>query len=304
MTTPRLQFIALLLVVSSVLAPAQTSAASTVLSPRGDLVARAEAGATTVGLFASHDGTVVQRLAGHGDGASQLVFSEDGSRLLTVDGTRLVRVWSVSDGSEISRIEPPTGIRLARLSPDGLRVATLSQEGVLGLWYASDGEALGSEIVAADVDTIAFSRDGARLLVAGRRKTELRDARNAELLVALTDDATEPVRAVIEGWRRAWSAGDAEAYLAFYAPEFSAAGATPQTWRAARRARVRPDREIDVELVTLRLERVDADRVSARFAQVYRAEGYADRCQKRLELAQEGGQWRIVSERTWDCARR
>ncbi len=97
-------------------------------------------------------------------------------------------------------------------------------------------------------------------------------------------------------WVNAWSSGDAAAYLAFYAPDFSPPdGMSRADWEDLRRRRL--DKEfihIDVSQIEIDIE--DCDAAAAEFMQSYKSESYQDATRKRLEFKKIDGRWRIMRE--------
>lgn len=112
----------------------------------------------------------------------------------------------------------------------------------------------------------------------------------------------EAVLSRLEAWRQAWSAIDTDAYLGFYAEDFS----TPDMSRdafAAYKQRVNAQKQdIDVQLDELSVYRYpdpDARMMLAEFSQHYRSDNYRSDSRKLQFWRQDSdGQWRIVREET------
>jgi ketosteroid isomerase-like protein len=106
------------------------------------------------------------------------------------------------------------------------------------------------------------------------------------------------VRALVEHWRAAWAARDIDAYLACYATGFTPAnGQAHEDWAAARRKNIASRSSIIVATNGLTLERLDAQRMKARFLQDYASGSYRETAQpKTLLLARGEAGWQIVGE--------
>lgn len=109
------------------------------------------------------------------------------------------------------------------------------------------------------------------------------------------DDAA--LSRVVQDWASAWSAKDADKYLAFYAPDFSPEGGTSrQTWEAQRRARIAKPKSINVAVSDFKVAPLDGGRVEIAFRQEYSSDVLSNHSTKVLELAQTQGAWRIRRE--------
>jgi len=108
----------------------------------------------------------------------------------------------------------------------------------------------------------------------------------------------DQVRELIESWRSAWAGRDVDAYLACYGADFTPAnGQTRDAWAAARRKNIASRGNIIVATNGLTLERLDAQRMKARFLQDYAAGSYRETAQpKTLLLARGEAGWKIAGE--------
>lgn len=96
-------------------------------------------------------------------GASEMVFSQDGTRLVVADVANGVRVHAVPS-MEVVRRFPGIAARAADISATGTRVAAADAEGHVRVWDMAGG---GTNAVTALVPKaleIAFSGDGTRLV--------------------------------------------------------------------------------------------------------------------------------------------
>jgi ketosteroid isomerase-like protein len=115
---------------------------------------------------------------------------------------------------------------------------------------------------------------------------------------AATTAPLNDVRNAVEGWARAWSERDVDAYLAYYGQGFRPdKGQSRKAWASGRRMAIGKRNSISVAVRDLQLEALAGDRVAARFTQDYSADAYREAgTAKTLVLAREASGWRIVSE--------
>ncbi|RME40883.1 MAG: hypothetical protein D6794_01475 [Deltaproteobacteria bacterium] len=104
--------------------------------------------------------------------------------------------------------------------------------------------------------------------------------------------------AAVEAWRRAWSARDAEAYLAAYAPDFEPPRgfATLGDWRAYKKRVIASKSFIKVTLEDALATRQPDGSVSVEFLQHFRSNNFNSDDRKRLLLKKIGPDWKIVRE--------
>lgn len=109
----------------------------------------------------------------------------------------------------------------------------------------------------------------------------------------------QQLRERVESWRKAWAARDIEAYLAHYSASFEAAnGLSRLDWETNRRRILARPATIVLNIHSLELRPMSADRWAVRFRQDYAAGSFVEKnLDKSLELQREGDQWLIVSER-------
>lgn len=104
--------------------------------------------------------------------------------------------------------------------------------------------------------------------------------------------------AAIHGWRRAWSNGDTDAYLAYYAADFhTAKGVSRSRFAESKRRLGARKRYIHVAVKDLSLFRYPGTQnvVLAQFTQVYASDDYADTTHKQqFWKRQPDGSWQIV----------
>lgn len=104
------------------------------------------------------------------------------------------------------------------------------------------------------------------------------------------------VEAAVRAWAAAWSARDADRYLAAYAPDFTPPrNQDRKRWETDRRARIADKSSISVGIEDLVIS-INGQAASARFKQVYRADKVKETGRKTLELQRVGNQWLIRKE--------
>ncbi|MFN3594541.1 MAG: tetratricopeptide repeat protein [Thiobacillaceae bacterium] len=109
--------------------------------------------------------------------------------------------------------------------------------------------------------------------------------------------AREAIEATVRAWAQAWSRQDVPAYLAFYGRGFTPPRSQDRAaWEAQRTQRLQKPSRIRVEVSDLRVE-VRGDKAQARFRQRYESDRLQGTYNKTLDLALEGGEWKIVRER-------
>ena len=109
------------------------------------------------------------------------------------------------------------------------------------------------------------------------------------------------IRQHLLDWSRAWSAADVDAYLSAYSRRFQPAdpGKDYNQWSNIRRARLQLANNTLVQLDKISVYLApDNKQALAQFVQSYKSDRYQDRVLKQIQLANENGQWLILSERT------
>ena len=126
----------------------------------------------------------------------------------------------------------------------------------------------------------------------------------ASVVTATPEPAPEaaPI-AFLHEWAKAWSAGDVEAYLGFYAADFNAAGQSRAQWEAERRERLGKAQNISVVLEQPQVRLVNPGRAVITLVQQYSASNYSDRTRKQFILVKVDGRWRIRNEKSLGLAR-
>ena len=114
---------------------------------------------------------------------------------------------------------------------------------------------------------------------------------------ALNDQIRSEVLNTVTQWAKAWSDQDVDAYLSYYAPEYSPDGdVTRQDWIEYRKDRITSPGYIKISLSSIRVAIQGDTLVRASFLQKYESDTYSDIVKKTLILNQIDKQWRIVQE--------
>lgn len=109
--------------------------------------------------------------------------------------------------------------------------------------------------------------------------------------------AKDAIEQILRAWSGAWSARDAQAYLAFYSDAFKVPkGQDRAAWEEERKQRLARPEYIKVELERIQID-IKGDRAKVRFQQRYESNIVKDKGRKTLLLAKQGDAWKIVEER-------
>lgn len=150
-------------------------------SPDGSLIATdgrsGDGSQATIDLVDATDGTVVRTLSGHtadaandavGGGITDLVFSTDGTTLVSTAHDGTVRLWQVSDGTETGALDTvsqdPDEVAV---SPDGARLVVASPDEPVELWDLAAARRVATVGEQPQGD-VAWSPDGRTIATASR----------------------------------------------------------------------------------------------------------------------------------------
>jgi tetratricopeptide (TPR) repeat protein len=111
--------------------------------------------------------------------------------------------------------------------------------------------------------------------------------------------ANAEVLDTVNGWAKAWSAKNVDAYLAYYARDFKTPGGEARAdWEKARRARISAPKTIAVTVEAPRVNVSGDSQASVTFRQGYQSDRIkSTTTTKTLVLAKSDGRWRIQQER-------
>jgi len=142
-------------------------------SPDRRHVARADEG-YTLSVMDARLGIETARMSGHRDWVLSIVYSADGSRIVSSSRDGIVRVWNAETGEQVSMIEAmegdwrekkvPPGFLSVAISPDGARVLSAGMIEVR-VWDV----ATGLQLVALPVEQpriVAYNPNGSVILTA------------------------------------------------------------------------------------------------------------------------------------------
>jgi serine/threonine protein kinase/WD40 repeat protein len=117
----------------------------------------------TVEIFDVDRGVKLSTIPAKGGTLTQLVLTEDGSRLLTVSSNTLARLWDCRTGEPVGpALKHPTFARRGAIAADGNRVATLDTNQIVYLWDGTRGDLFGRWGLATPPSAnrnLWFSRD-------------------------------------------------------------------------------------------------------------------------------------------------
>jgi hypothetical protein len=118
----------------------------------------------------------------------------------------------------------------------------------------------------------------------------------AEPAVTVPEATRLAVLNALNGWARAWSQQNVDAYLAYYEAGFAPEGMERHAWEAERRSRLSRPAWIKVGLEDVTMEEAADGTVMVALRQRYASPGYQDMTLKRLTLALRDGNWMITME--------
>ncbi|MCC7019089.1 MAG: hypothetical protein IT332_05010 [Ardenticatenales bacterium] len=160
------------IVLLRLLTPSEWATSSSVaFSPDGTWLA---AGGSSLRIWDAETGDLRQVLQGHRDVVSEIVFSPDGTRLLSASADKTAGVWEVRGyGSSVE----PLSFRLGghsgtvgdvAITPDGQQAVTSSADGTIGVWDLMRSQAWRTLRGTASSPAVAFSPDGRSVAAASR----------------------------------------------------------------------------------------------------------------------------------------
>lgn len=112
-------------------------------------------------------------------------------------------------------------------------------------------------------------------------------------------DVVTDVSRATRNWAAAWSAQNADKYLAFYAKDFiTPDGMERGAWEAQRKERIAKPKSIKVEVSDLKVLTQDDLHAQISFQQSYRASHLNTSSRKTLVWVKSDGRWQIAEERS------
>ena len=135
-------------------------------------------------LLNANTGVAQRTLSGHSEGVSSLVFSSDGSTLVSASWDGTIRFWNPGTAAHTLTIEGHFHFRGTALSPNGQTIASSTPNGIY-LWNALTGKFRQTFEKGAHSDTLAYSPNGNMLAAARWDRTpqiQLLNARTGAVL--------------------------------------------------------------------------------------------------------------------------
>ena len=126
-----------------------------------------------------------------------------------------------------------------------------------------------------------------------------------DVIPAFPDSNTPPaasgseasVLLALKSWSDAWVQGNADTYIAAYAPDFLPPGGdTHADWEKRRRMLLSVAKNVQLRIESPKVKMTADDHALVTFNQHYRSKNYNDTLVKQLKLAQRDGRWLIVDE--------
>jgi WD40 repeat protein len=98
-----------------------------------------------------------------------LAASPDGTRIVSVDGGHVIRIWRVADGQLERQIEgPSTTMSAVTFSPDGHLIAVAAADATVHVWDAKSGNPIATIQRHGDmVNSVRFATGGGIRLLTG-----------------------------------------------------------------------------------------------------------------------------------------
>jgi WD40 repeat protein/transcriptional regulator with XRE-family HTH domain len=152
---------------------------SIAFSTNGKLLATAGDDKTTR-IWDPVTGKELLTLKGHSDWVSEVAFSPDGSMLASSSADGTIKMWDVLTGKELLTLREEDNAQILSIafSPDSTRIAAVAnpnsglREGWASIWNTSTGQKLLTlRGHTTNVESVAFSPDGARIVTAGDDST-------------------------------------------------------------------------------------------------------------------------------------
>ncbi len=178
------------------------SASSVALSPDGESVAVSVGDRAEIfdvfwllrNQAAGYGTTPDVSFVGHRADVNSVVFSPDGTKVVTTSADATARVWDASSGSELLVLSGHVGFVAgpAAFSPDGTRILTTSSDGTARVWDAGTGAQLlqfGSQ--GGSLGEAMFSPDGRSILVQIEDQAVVYDSTTGNELTRLDGVASE-----------------------------------------------------------------------------------------------------------------
>lgn len=140
------------------------------LSPDSRLAVSGSKFGYKVMLWRVADGSLVWENE-HESEVECVVFSPDGKRIASGGEDFYVRIWDVESGKPLAAWEHDSGLDGITWSHDGKLIATGSEAGDAWFWDGETYEMLGKVKTGSTINSLDFTKDDSKLLVAGNIQT-------------------------------------------------------------------------------------------------------------------------------------
>lgn len=111
---------------------------------------------------------------------------------------------------------------------------------------------------------------------------------------ASADQAFDDIMAMANQYFQRWSAGDADSFISYYCTSF--ARNDRSNWEDGRRARIYPERGIELDIHNLEARWIGPERLRLQYNQRFEARDYRDHTVKELIWQLENDRWCIESD--------
>jgi tetratricopeptide (TPR) repeat protein len=121
----------------------------------------------------------------------------------------------------------------------------------------------------------------------------------AKEVVSESGNHNDEVLKTLQSWAKAWSARNANSYLALYAKNFQTPNnETRSSWQQQRRERISKPQPIVVTVSNAKVKLLDENHASVSFIQSYHSGSLNSTTHKTLVMAKNSGQWQIQAEQS------
>lgn len=94
-------------------------------------------------LYSAETGQLIRQIIKYHDDAFSVIFSPDGTQVLTPSGDGCADVWETQTGKKLFRLKHVNNVFTAVYSPDGAEILTASADHSARIWDAKTGKPLG-----------------------------------------------------------------------------------------------------------------------------------------------------------------
>ena len=130
-----------------------------------------------------------------------------------------------------------------------------------------------------------------------QQRTTLEKKKNTEISENTKQNNDEvQVLAQLKKWQQHWSAQRVEPYLALYSPKFTPNNMTLSQWKKTRYFSITKPNFIEVQVINVKLTRLDSRTIESYFLQNYKSDRYFDSVYKKIIWKKTLNRWLIISE--------